>query len=269
MQLRGRLARSILVGAGLLLMTGAAMAQRRDRGFFGSEQREPATPNIPYDGKFTFARVRYTSGPGGYYYRGLPAWAHGYPTAERNLTRILKEISFVAPHLDESNVFALDDPELCKYPIAYMTEPGFWEVTDKEAEAFRAYLLKGGFVIVDDFRITGDPRAGGGWENFEANMRRVLPEGRFVDLDPTSPVFHSFFEINSFDIIPQWYDFGRPLFRGLFENNDPQKRLMMMVNYSTDVANFWEFAGTGLTPVEESNEAYKLGVNYFLYGMTH
>lgn len=265
--LRGRLVRSVLVAVGLLVMTGAAMAQRRDRGFFGGAEREPSTPNIPYDGKFTFARVRYTTGPGGYYYQGLPAWAHGYPRAEHHLMKILKELSFIAPHLDETNVFAFDDPELCKYPVAFITETGFWTMTDTEEEGLRAYIQKGGFVIVDDSR--SNFRGGGGWANFEAMMKRVVPDGLFVDLDPSHPIFHSFFEINSFDIIPQAYDEAKPVLRGLFEGNDPKKRLMMMINFETDVSHYWEFSDTGFAPVEESNEAYKLGVNYVVYGMTH
>jgi hypothetical protein len=59
------------------------------------------------------------------------------------------------------------------------------------------------------------------------------------------------------------------MLRGLFEGNDPRKRLMAMVNYNTDVSNFWEFSGTGLRPIDGSNEAYKLGVNYIIYGLTH
>jgi hypothetical protein len=224
---------------------------------------EPA----PYDGRFTFARLRFTPGPGGYYYRGLPAWAHGYPRAEWNLMHILDEITLLRPHADQSGVLALDDPELCKHPIAYMTEAGFWTLSDAEAAGFRAYLLKGGFVIFDDFR--DNFRGGGGWANFESNMRRVIPDARLVDLDPSHPIFHSFFDINSFDIIPQDYDEGRPILRGLFEDNDPRKRLMVVVNFNTDISNFWEFSGTGLRPIAESNEAYKLGVNYIIYGMTH
>jgi hypothetical protein len=240
------------------------------RGQFGGIDgwhREPAVHNVAYDGRFTFARLRYTTGPGGYYYQGLPAWAHGYPEAERNLMHILNAVSILGSHVDASNVFALDDPELCKYPVAYMTEAGYWTLTDKEAEAFRAYLLKGGFVIFDDFR--GDFRGGGGWEQFEANMRRVIPGIRFADLDPSHPIFHAFFELDSLDIVPQYYDVGRPVFRGAFEDNDPGKRLIAMVNFNTDVSNFWEFAATGLTPIDQSNEAYKLGVNYVMYGLTH
>ena len=142
-------------------------------------------------------------------------------------------------------------------------------MTDKEAAGLRAYLLKGGFVIFDDFRNVPYDHGGEGWENFSANMRRVIPDGRFVDLDPSESIFHSFFEIDSFDIIPQYYDQGRPILRGLFEDNDPTKRLMVMVNLNTDVSNFWEFSAQGLKPIDESNQAYKLGVNYVIYGLTH
>ena len=251
-------------GAVLLVLSTGLLAQRR---FGGEPGQEPDLHNIPYDGRFTFARLKYLTGPGGWYYRGLPAWAHGYNDAERNLMNILSELSNFSPHITESNVLALDDPALCRYPIVYMTEAGYWTLTDHEAAAFRAYLLKGGFAIFDDFR--GDFRGGGGWDNFQSNMQRVLPNAHFVDLDPTHPIFHAFFEINSFDIIPQFYDRGTPVFRGLFEENDPSKRLLAMVNFNTDVSNFWEFSATGLRPIDESNQAYKLGVNYIIYGLTH
>jgi hypothetical protein len=260
----------ILVAAALICAAAVPAALVAQRRFFGGPGQEPVTSNIPYDGRFTFARLRYTTGPGGYYYRGLPAWAHGYSEAERNLMKIMKEVSDLDPHITESNVLAADDPDLCKYPVAYMTEAGFWEMNDHEAAALRAYLQKGGFLIVDDFRgMSSRIPAGGGWENFEANMQRVIPQARFVDLDPSHPIFHSFFEITSFDIVPQYYDEGRPIFRGLFEDNDPKKRLLAIVNFNTDVSNFWEFSGTGLKPIDEANEAYKLGVNYVVYGLTH
>jgi hypothetical protein len=69
--------------------------------------------------------------------------------------------------------------------------------------------------------------------------------------------------------VPQAYDEGRPFFRGVFEDNDPNKRLIAMINYNTDISEYWEFSDTGLKPIDESNEAYKLGVNYIMYGMTH
>jgi hypothetical protein len=251
-----------IVAACTSIAAPPAHAQRRGR---RSEPHEPDVHNVPYDGRFTFARIRYQTAPDGYYYRGLPAWAHGYSEAELNLMKILNEVSLLRPHMNESNVFALDDPELCRYPVAYMTEAGYWTMTDREATAFRAYLLKGGLVIFDDFR---DSRGHDDWQNFERQMTRVIPGARFVDLTPESPVFHSFFDVKSLDV-PQYYDQGTPVFRGLFENNDPTKRLLAIINFNTDVSNFWEFSAEGFVPIELSNEAYKLGVDYVMYGMMH
>ena len=158
----------------IVLAATVTFAQR----FVPSLGSDAATHHPRYDGKFALARLIYTTGPGGYYYQGLPAWKHGYPTAELNLTQILNAITAVHPHLDEPVALAMDDPELTKYPVAFMTEAGYWVMSDKEAAAFRAYLLRGGFVIFDDFRPP--PRGGGGWENFAANMERVLPGVKYV-----------------------------------------------------------------------------------------
>ena len=250
----------------LVLVTmgvSSALAQRRGFGGYGGRnRREAIQPNPPYDGRFSFVRLRY--GPDyGFVAQSIP-WSHDYPTGEQHFMKILNELSYLNPHVDETSILPLDSPDLCKYPVAYMAEPGFLTLTDGEVAAFRTYLLKGGFVIFDDFA-----ERRGGWDNFEAQMRRVLPEGRFVDLDASNPIFHAFFEIPNLDINPQYYDTGKPIFRGIYENNDPAKRLLVMVNFNTDISEFWEFSDTGLKPIDESNEAYKLGVNYIIYGMTH
>jgi uncharacterized protein DUF4159 len=270
----GRVTRAGAVAAAAAVLAGAAtlLAQRQ---FFGSYERRPTISNPVYDGRFTFARLKYTSGPGGNYYCGLPAWAHGYLScrggerAEQSLMKIMTQVSYLNPRVEESGIFALDDPELCKYPVAYMSEPGFWTMTDKEGAGLRAYLLKGGFIIFDDFRADGLFNSGGGWANFEGNIRRAVPELRLIPIDVSYPVFDSFFQIKSFDIIPQSYDRGRPEFYGLFEDNDPKKRMMAIVNHNTDVSDFWEFSATGFRPISESNQAYELGVNYIIYGLTH
>jgi len=254
--------------AGLLVAVSALAQFGGPRGPF-HERR-----NTAYDGRFTFVRLKYTTAPGGYWYGGWPAWGHGYPISEQNLMNIMNEVSYLNPHVDDVNVLTLDDPELFKYPAAYVIEVDWWAMTDSEAAALRTYLQKGGFLIVDDFKprrfrggFGGD--FGSGWPVFEAQMKRVLPEGRFVDLDASHQIFHSFFEINRLDIIPQAYIAGTPVFRGLFEDNDPRKRLQILVNYNTDVSQFWEWSGTGLRPIDDTNEAYKLGVNYIIYGLTH
>ena len=100
-------------------------------------------------------------------------------------------------------------------------------------------------------------------------MQRVLPGVRFLEMKPSDPIFHSFFEIESLENFPQAYNAGRPVFRGVYQDNDPSKRLLMVVNYNTDISQFWEWSGRGLRSVDQTNEAYKLGVNYLMYGMTH
>jgi len=250
----------------VLAFSGVALAQFGFGGFRGSY--EPL-PNIRYDGRFTFVRVRYDPAPGGFWPGRRPSWIHGYPLAEQNLMKIMNEVSFLGAH-DEINTVTLDDPELFKYPIAYIIEVGWWTVTDREAAGLRAYLQKGGFLFVDDFKPPGwRGLPGGGWEPFAETMRRVLPGVQFLDMVPSDPVFHAFFEINDLDQFPQAYVAGNPIFKGIFEDNDRSKRLMAIINYNTDVSQFWEWSGRGLRPFDQTNEAYKLGVNYLIYGLTH
>jgi len=252
----------------VLSLAGAALAQRRGFGGFGGRDRFQLQPNAPYDGRFTFVRVNYETAEGGYWYRGLPAWAHGYPIAEQNLMKIMNELSYLGANEEQINTLSLDDPELFKYPVAYIIEVSWWTLTDRQAAALRAYMQKGGFVIVDDFKARGD-FGSPGWQVFEENMQRVLPGARFVEMEATHPIFRCFFEIETLENFPQAYNAGPPVFRGLYEDNDPKKRLQMIVNYNTDISQYWEWSGRGLRPFDETNEAYKLGVNYIIYGMTH
>jgi Domain of unknown function (DUF4159) len=260
---RRRAAVALALAAALSAMVAAQRAR-----FWDQYAVEPRLHNVPYDGRFTFARIKYTTAPGGFWYQGMPSWSHGYPVSEGNLLRILNEVTLLRGRTDGFNVLALDDPQLFKYPIAYIIEVGWWTLNEREAAALRTYIDKGGFVIVDDFK-TPSFNGGGGWDLFESNMRRVFPGGRFYDMQATHPIFHSFFEINSLGDFPQAYNAGQPVFRGLYQDNDPRKRLQMIVNYNTDISQYWEWSGRGLRPFDETNEAYKLGVNYVMYGMTH
>jgi hypothetical protein len=259
---------ALLTVLALVGLATTAIAQRRRGGFGGSMRRMPVLANTPYDGRFTFVRATYETAPGGYWWRGQPAWSHGYPIAEQNLMKIMNEVSYLGAHEDEINTLALDDPEISKYPVAYLIEVSWWQMTDREAAALRAYIQKGGFVIVDDFKATGD-FGSPGWDVFEANMKRVIPNARFLEMPPSHPVFHSFFEIETLADFPQAYNAGPPVFRGMYEDNDPSRRLQMIVNYNTDISQFWEWSGRGFRPFGETNEAYKLGVNYLIYGLTH
>jgi uncharacterized protein DUF4159 len=224
--------------------------------------RGPAhTTSLTYDGRYTFVRLRWQSG-GGFGRRGgnSDAWNHDYPRAEQNLTRLLKDITYIDARTEGSLILTLDDPELFKYPIAMMWEPGFWSLTDSEARHFREYLLKGGFAIFDDFEQDQ-------WINYEQQMRRVLPDGRFVKLDASHPVFDTFFRMKTIEFPHPMFGYI-PNYYGIFEDNDPSKRLMVIANHNNDVAEYWEWSGEGVFPVDMSNEAWKLGINYMLYGMT-
>lgn len=272
--------RATLIGVALALVTTAAVAgvagsspQQRERGFPGERQAPgpmlDVQGNTPYDGRFVFIRLRYNTGYGFGRRGGGPQWSHDYPRGEVHFTKILNEITFARPRLDGSNILALDDPELFKFPIAYMAEPGFWSMTDKETENFRAYLKKGGFVIFDDFR-----EAEGHWDNLQQQFRRVMPEARWIEIDDGShPVWHSFFEIaDPLALVshPTYAGMGlRLTYWGVFEDNDPSKRLIAIANVNGDLSEYWEFSDTGFAPVDLNNEAYKYGINYVIYALTH
>ena len=163
---------------------------------------------------------------------------------------------------DGSNVLDLNDPEIFRHPLVYMSEPGFWDMTDDDAGNLRRYLLKGGFIIFDDFETTQ-------WDNMAAQMRRVVPEYHWIEIDITHPIFHTFFDLKKIDYPHPMYPGMLPDYKALFEDNDPQKRLMAIANYNNDISEYWEFAPTGFMPIIDTNEAYKLGVNYVMHALTH
>ena len=214
--------------------------------------------NLDYDGRFVFARILYRS-PG--WGRGGGTWSHDYPRADRHLPRILQEITKIDANVEGSNVFTLDDPALFQFPVAYLSEPGFWRMTESEVESLRAYVLKGGFFIFDDFENEQ-------WLNFEREVKRALPEYQFIEINEDHPIFHSFFEMKTIRFPHPMVDVT-PSYFGLFEDNDPTKRMMIIANWNNDIAEYWEWSDMGYFPVDFTNEAYKLGVNYIVYAMTH
>jgi hypothetical protein len=232
----------------LLASVGAlAVAQRgRNRGVWIED-------NVPYDGKFTFARLRYAD------YNGS-GWWFDYPTMERNLMTMVPEVTALRAHFYGSNIHRMDDPELSKYPVSYLSEPGYWFPSESEIVGLRTYLQKGGFLIVDDFRFQE-------WVNFERQMLRVLPGANIVRLDVKHQVFDSFFRITSLEMQYPHSPHQPSSFWGIFEDNDPSKRLMVVINYDTDIGDYMEHSEQGLWPVNISNEAYKFMMNYLFYGL--
>lgn len=213
-------------------------------------------PNIAYDGRFTFVRLRYTV-------YGHSGWSFDYPAMERNFMTIVNELTTIKPHMQASNILTMDDPALFKYPIAYLSEPGYWIPSESEAAGLRNWIAKGGFLIVDDFYF-------GQWDNFERSMRLVLPHARIERLDLSHPIFDSFFRITTLDGMSHPSDSrATAVYLGIYEDNDPTRRLIAIINYNNDIGDYMEWSGEGWYPVDMSNDAYKLATNYIVYGLTH
>jgi hypothetical protein len=246
----------LLIVVTLLLLVPLA-AQRRDGRRFGFGGQPRGMNAVDYDGQFTIVRL---------WYPHYPGWSYDYPDMEQNLTLILKELTLLQPRPDGSNIMRMDDPELLKFPIAYLSEPGYWYPSESEAAGLRTYLDKGGFLIVDDFHFAEE------WRVFEGAMRKVLPAARIERLQLSHPVFDTFFPIKSLDV-PYPGRLGEEglmgEFYGIHEGNDPAGRLMVVISYNMDIGDYMEHSGRGWYAVAPTNEAFKFGVNYFIYGLTH
>ena len=233
----------------------------------GARAGVPAPPvlaqaaNVPYDGRFSFARVRYGSGARGFRGFGGAAWAHDYPAADRNMQLMLDEFTSVRAHRDGSTVLELEDPEIFRHPILYVSEPGYWLISDQGATNLRAYLLKGGLIMFDDFEARQ-------WDNMAEQMARALPEGTWHELDPSHPVFGTFFRVNDI-YVPHPSVRVTPAYRAIFEDNDPAGRIIALANHNSDLAEYWEYFARGYFPVDPTNDAFRLGMNYFIYGLTY
>jgi hypothetical protein len=237
-----------------------ASAQRCDRnGGVGGNRVQGVYPNPQYDGRFTFARVFYATGFGGRN-RGDPPWHHDYNDAEQHFSKLLINLTKIKARTKESMVLGLDDPELMKFPIAYMSEPGFWYPNDNEIVGLRTYLKKGGFLIFDDF-------FGQDLVNLRDQMEKVIPGMRLIELPTDHPIFDSFYRVKTFEFYHS-YQCIKSEFYGIFEDNDPRKRMLAIVNQNSDLGEAWEWSDRGIFAIEVSNEAYKLGINYIIYAMT-
>ena len=256
----------LLAGGGLVLSAAVAGTART---------AEPAPTLAPpqvvgpeYDGRYAFVRVRFGGGGrgfrGGGFYGGGGNWNHDYPAADLNMQAVLAELTMVEPVTDGSVVVDLEDPAIFGYPILYMSEPGFWGISEEGAQNLRTHLLKGGFIIFDDFDGYGH------WENWLAQIKRALPEYNPIPIDENHPVFQTFFFVEDIYVPnPMVRGLPKPTYFGFFEDNDPTKRMLALVNYNADLAEYWEYLGQGFLAIDPTNDAFRLGVNYIIYGLTH
>ncbi|HWP41919.1 MAG TPA: DUF4159 domain-containing protein [Blastocatellia bacterium] len=211
--------------------------------------------------RFKFVRLRFGPLlPGAHIGDGGEPWSHDYPEAGIHFSKILTELSKLQVNIEENEyIFTFTDPNLFKYPFAYLAEVGYMELSDEEVAGMREYLLRGGFLLVDDFR--------GPWQlrNLQNHIKRALPEYEMKRLDETHPIFNCFFSIKPTDV-RRMYREGYPEFWGVEDKNG---RLMMVINYNYDVSDYWQWSNDPFQPIEDTNNAYKFGVNYVFYALTH
>jgi hypothetical protein len=227
-------------------------------------QDEPDVQEHPQvKSKFTMARIRYTTPNftwmrfGGY----QPPWSHDTPKSEQHLMKIMAEVTKLDVNPD-GHITSFEDEDCFQYPVAYLCEVGYLNLSDKEAHNMSEYLLRGGFLIVDDFR--GEREL----DNFKEQLKHVFPDRSLEEVPRNHPIFNCFYDISQlFPPIPSIYPQSYvPRYLGM---SDDKGRLMMIVDYNNDISEYWEWSDNPFAPIEDTNEAYKYGVNYLMYPMTH
>ena len=237
------------------------------RGESRADVAQIQTSGVPRE--FYFSRVAYR-GFGGYYGRGR-SWATDFPKADQIF---LSFIDRLLPNLDAYErefVVTLEDPDIRRFPFLYALEVGRMSLSPPEVEGLRNYLLAGGFLVIDDFWGTQE------WAQFEYEIHQVLPEYEIVDLPIEHNIFTTFYEIDEIIQVPNvgngvrggptWERDGFiPMVKGIHDDNG---RLMVVINWNTDLGDAWEWADDPYYPLKYSLYAYEMGVNFIVYAMSH
>ena len=260
---------ALQAAAGLLVAIGVLhLAQ----GQTGSGASLIAAP----EAEFHMARMIYSSGrgfggfAGGF---GRPWWAIDYPEAEFHFRQGVRRLTRI-DMADDSRHIALTDDALFDYPWLFAQQVGRWSLTDAETSRLREYLLRGGFMVADD--LHGPYQ----WEVFSEAMRRAFPDRPIVDIPDGHEILHVLYDLDERTQIPgrrmirevgggqvEIYPEGTPpRWRGIY---DDDRRLMVVINFNMDMGDAWEHADDPEYPQMLTALAYRFGVHYVLYAMTH
>ena len=265
-----------------VLLASVGFAQVRWGGYRRSRVPPRYRPADHRDNGFAFCRLQYTSvlrEPAG---RG---WHTDYPGADVNFMIRLSELTSTKVDFHDGDnlnpnhwVVEITDPELFSCPFVMTSDVGTMGLNGEEVELLREYLVKGGFLWVDDF--WGTPA----WNQWKSQIGRVLPESEYpiIDLPLDHPLFTA---LNYIWKIPQianigfWrrygatttsergYDSAEAHFRAI---TDEQGRIMVVMTHNTDIQDAWEREGEDPRFFEEfAPDGYALGVNVLLHAMSH
>jgi hypothetical protein len=256
---------AVILGA----VSFAIYAQKPFREFPGTEYENfPVPPDWQEKTEFSRARLQYQSVR--YGWRRFSSWTIDYPRSDRHLLAGIRRLTRIHTRSVEQ-VVDLDDPdEIFNWPFLYAVEVGHWDLTDPQAKKLREYLLRGGFLMVDDFHGTRE------WETFMASMQRVFPDRPVVDLDNKEAIFHVLYDLDDKFQVPgaQWFQSGRTYEQDGFEARwrgiyDDKGRLLVAICHNMDLGDAWEWSDDPSYPEKWASLAYRIAVNYTIYAMTH
>jgi len=219
-------------------------------------------------GEFAFVRIQYDSYYSGGFYGG--PWATDFPAADENFLRGVARLSNVRV-MEKPIVLRFDDDEIFNYPFLYALEMGRnggISLSPIEIENLREYLLRGGFLLVDDF--WGEQQ----WDAFYQDFSKLFPDREIIQLDSSHEIYHTFYDIDGAQMIP-----GRGGRRGFGQAGmdnasnhailDDDGRVMVLINWNSDMGDGWEHTFDQWYPTQYANSAYQLGINYLIYSLTH
>jgi hypothetical protein len=215
--------------------------------------------------EFQFTRLYYTSQGGidsGY-------WQVDWDDAEYHLLRGISRLTRIDAD-PQGRIFSISNDSIFDYPWLYAVEVGYWYLNDAEAARMREYLLRGGFLMVDDFHGSRQ------WEGFRDSMQRVFPDRPIVDVPVEDEIFHVLYDLNQRTQIYgiRYFYTGRtyeedgvvPHWRGIYDDDG---RLMVAINHNMDLGDAWEHADLPQYPEPLTALAYRFAINYVIYAMTH
>jgi Domain of unknown function (DUF4159) len=221
----------------------------------------------PPEAEFHMARLAYsTAGCAGSHGWCNPWWAIDYPEAEAHFLPALTRMTRIEVAPDSRHLTLADD-DLFEYPWLFLQQPGRgnWAPQGAELVRLREYLERGGFLVVDDFH--GDYE----WGEFADAMSAVLPGRPIVDVPQDDMLLSILFSLERRTQIPGkrhlWGGMqGPPHWRGIYDDHG---RLMVAINHNIDMGDAWEHADDPEYPAPMTATAYRFGVNYVIYAMTH